>query len=135
MPRASAERRRGARGHDDALAVDGRRASRDRNLNAVVDALLDLFQEGNLRPGADEIAARSGLSRRSVFRYFDALDDLARVAIARQPARVSHLVEVPHRGRGRSTSASNASCSSGSGSSRRSHRSRACRACARRFIP
>jgi AcrR family transcriptional regulator len=83
-----------------ASAVDGRRAWRDRNLSAVVDALLDLFSEGNLRPGADEIAARSGVSRRSVFRYFDDLDSLDRVAIDRQIARVSHLLEVRDLGEG-----------------------------------
>lgn len=80
--------------------VDGRHASRDRNLNAVVDALLDLFAEGNLRPGAEEIATRSGVSRRSVFRYFDDLDALDRVAIDRQFARVGHLIEVPDLGQG-----------------------------------
>lgn len=80
--------------------IDGRRAWRDRNLSAVVDALLDLFAEGNLRPGADEIAARSGVSRRSVFRYFDDLDNLDRVAIERQLARVGHLVEMADVGEG-----------------------------------
>jgi len=86
---------------DTDAAVDGRRAWRDRNLSAVVDALLDLFAEGNLRPSADEIAARSGVSRRSVFRYFDDLDGLDRVAIERQIARVSHLVELAGVGEGR----------------------------------
>lgn len=83
-----------------AASVDGRRAWRDRNLGAVVDALLDLFAEGNLRPGADEIAARSGVSRRSVFRYFDDLDSLDRVATERQIARVAHLLEVSNLGEG-----------------------------------
>jgi len=83
-----------------APAVDGRRAWRDRNLNAVVDALLDLFSEGNLRPGTDEIAARSGVSRRSVFRYFDDLDTLDRAAMSRQQARVAHLLDVPRIGQG-----------------------------------
>ena len=95
----SSRRARGAQAIADTL-IDGRRASRDRNLNAVVDALLDLFHEGNMRPGADEIAARSGVSRRSVFRYFDALDELDRVAIARQQARVAHLIEIAHAGEG-----------------------------------
>ncbi len=80
--------------------VDGRRAWRDRNLSTVVDALLDLFAEGNLRPGADEIAARSGISRRSVFRYFDDLDSLDRVAIERQIARVNHLLDISDLGEG-----------------------------------
>jgi AcrR family transcriptional regulator len=74
--------------------TDGRRAWRDRNLSAVVDALLDLFAEGNLRPGADEIASRSGVSRRSVFRYFQDLDALDRVAIERHTGRVGHLFEL-----------------------------------------
>ena len=85
---------------DADAAIDGRRAWRDRNLSAVVDALLDLFAEGNLRPSAEEIAARSGVSRRSVFRYFDDLDGLDRVAIDRQIARVSHLVELAGLGEG-----------------------------------
>jgi AcrR family transcriptional regulator len=83
------------------VAVDGRRAWRDRNRVAVVDALLDLYAEGNLKPGAHEVAARSGLSRRSVFRYFDDLDDLDRTAIERQQARVRHLAEIPGIGEGR----------------------------------
>jgi AcrR family transcriptional regulator len=85
---------------DADAAVDGRRAWRDRNLGAVVDALLDLFSEGNLRPGADEIAARSGVSRRSVFRYFDDLDSLDRVALERQAERVSHLLDLEGLGEG-----------------------------------
>jgi AcrR family transcriptional regulator len=85
---------------DGDAAVDGRRAWRDRNLAAVVDALLDLFAEGNLRPGADEIAARSGVSRRSVFRYFDDLDTLDRAAIERQTERVRHLLDVADVGKG-----------------------------------
>lgn len=80
--------------------VDGRRAGRDRNRLAVVDALLDLYAEGNMRPGADEVAKRAGLSRRSVFRYFDDLDDLDRTAIARQQERVRHLWDIKGLGEG-----------------------------------
>jgi len=75
--------------------VDGRRAGRERNRLAVVDALLDLYAEGYLRPDANEVAARSGVSRRSVFRYFDDRDDLDRAAIERQQQRVRHLLEIP----------------------------------------
>lgn len=71
--------------------VDGRHLRRDRNRAAVVDALLELYDEGSLTPGADEIAARAGISARSLFRYFDDLDDLARASIARQQERISHL--------------------------------------------
>ena len=79
---------------------DGRHASRERNRDAVVDALLDLYEDGVLNPGAQEVAARSGVSRRSVFRYFDDMDELCRTAIDRHTARVSHLFEVEGLGEG-----------------------------------
>lgn len=83
-----------------AQQADGRRAARERNRLAVVDALLDLYAEGNLRPDAQEVAERSGVSRRSVFRYFDDRDDLDRTAIERQQERVWHLVEIANVGEG-----------------------------------
>jgi len=60
----------------------------------VVDALLDLYTEGNLRPSTEEIAARSGLSPRSLFRYFDDVDDLTRTAISRIEARAVPLAAI-----------------------------------------
>jgi len=80
--------------------VDGRRAGRERNRNAVADALLDLYQEGIISPGAQDVADRSGVSRRSLFRYFDDMDELCRVAIERHSARVSHLFEIEDLGDG-----------------------------------
>jgi AcrR family transcriptional regulator len=70
---------------------DGRRARRQGNRDAVVDALLALYLDGNLHPTTDEIAERAGLSPRSVFRYFDDVDDLHRAAIARQHERVEPM--------------------------------------------
>lgn len=80
--------------------TDGRRAGRERNRNAVADALLDLYQEGVISPGAQDVADRSGVSRRSLFRYFDDMDELCRVAIDRHSARVSHLFEIEDIGDG-----------------------------------
>ncbi len=74
--------------------VDGRRLRRDRNRDAVVDAMLALYAEGQLAPSSEEIAARAGLSPRSLFRYFDDIDDLCRAAIARQHERVGPFVEL-----------------------------------------
>jgi AcrR family transcriptional regulator len=74
--------------------MDGRQRRRARNREAVVDALLDLYRDGNLRPSSEEIAARSGLSPRSLFRYFDDVDDLIRAAIRSQEARALPLVPV-----------------------------------------
>ncbi len=75
----------------EAVPVDGRHRRRDRNRATVVDALLELYAEGELAPGAGKIAARSGISARSLFRYFEDLDDLARASIARQQERIGHL--------------------------------------------
>lgn len=74
--------------------ADGRHARRDRNRVAVVDAMLALYNDGNFEPSSDEIAARAGLSARSLFRYFDDLDDLVRVVISRQFERVRVLAEI-----------------------------------------
>jgi AcrR family transcriptional regulator len=78
----------------DAPAPDGRQLRRARNRDAVVEALLDIYQDGRLRPNAEEIAARSGLSPRSVFRYFEDVDDLIRAAITRQQARIIPLLPI-----------------------------------------
>ena len=80
--------------------VDGRRARRDRNRESVVDALLELYDEGHMRPSLDMVAERSGVSHRSVFRYFEDLDELDRVAIERFLERCSHLLEIPALGEG-----------------------------------
>ena len=84
-----------APGADEGPAeTDGRRLRRAINREAVVDALLDLYQEGNLRPGTDEIAERAGISPRSLFRYFEDTDDLAGEAVTRQLARALPLVQL-----------------------------------------
>ncbi|HEY5110349.1 MAG TPA: TetR/AcrR family transcriptional regulator [Acidimicrobiales bacterium] len=81
-------------------SVDGRSAIRDRNRNAVLDAVLDLFSEDNLSPGPDEVALRAGLSVRSVYRYFDDHDSLSRAAIDRQLERLDPLALIPSIGEG-----------------------------------
>jgi AcrR family transcriptional regulator len=64
--------------------TDGRRLRREQNREAVVQALLELYREGNHDPSSDEIASRAGISARSLFRYFDDIDALVRTAISRQ---------------------------------------------------
>ncbi len=80
-----------------AAREDGRHARRDRNRYAVVDAYLELVREGNPRPSVAEVAARSGVSHRSVFRYFADKDELARTAIERQVAFATPLVSLTVR--------------------------------------
>jgi AcrR family transcriptional regulator len=76
----------------EATIEDGRRARRDRNKYAVVDAFLELVRAGNPRPSVAEVADRSGVSHRSVFRYFEDKDELARTAIERQQAFAAPLL-------------------------------------------
>ena len=56
--------------------VDGRRARRHRSRDLAVDALLDLLDEGVVRPTAQQVAERSGVSLRSIFRIFDDVESL-----------------------------------------------------------
>jgi TetR/AcrR family transcriptional regulator, regulator of autoinduction and epiphytic fitness len=74
-------------------APDGRTARRERNREAVVSALLGLYRDGVMSPSADEIAARAGVSARSLFRYFADVGDLASEAVARQQEHLAPLLE------------------------------------------
>jgi TetR/AcrR family transcriptional regulator of autoinduction and epiphytic fitness len=81
------------------VVEDGRRLRRAQNREAVLDAMVELFAEGVLQPSTDEIAERAGVSSRSLFRYFDDVDDLDRAAIERELAVARPLLEVgaaPH---------------------------------------
>jgi AcrR family transcriptional regulator len=80
--------------------VDGRTMRRTRNRTAVISALLAMIREGDLHPGAAEIAERAGVSHRSIFRYFDDLDDLVRTAIDQAFQDAAPLSAVPDVGHG-----------------------------------
>ena len=73
-------------------AVDGRTARAKRTREAVVDALLALINEGDLRPTAPRIAERAGVSLRSVFQHFSDLEGLYAVAGERQLVTIAGLV-------------------------------------------
>lgn len=80
--------------------VDGRTARRDRNKNAVLDAVVALFAEGDLQPGVHEVAERSGVSLRSVYRYFEDTDDLIESAILRFASKAREQYAAPDPGHG-----------------------------------
>jgi len=80
--------------------IDGRTARRDRNRLAVLDAVLELFAEGELNPPPEAVARRSGVSLRSVYRYVSDRDDLVRGAIDRHLERVGHLFALEAIGEG-----------------------------------
>ena len=71
--------------------LDGRLARSARTRHAVVDALLDLLNEGDLRPTAARIAERAGVSLRIVFHHFDDLEAIYSELADRQTERVKPL--------------------------------------------
>ncbi len=80
--------------------IDGRTARRDRNREAVLDAVLELFREDDVTPSPADVAARSGVSTRSVQRYFEDMDALVRAALARHLEKVAHLYVIADLGVG-----------------------------------
>ena len=90
---------------DEAETVDGRHLRRERNIAAVLDAVLEMFEEESLTPTIERAAERSGLSLRSVYRYFPDPESLTQAAIdelwrrARPAAHLSRIGEGPFEGR------------------------------------
>jgi AcrR family transcriptional regulator len=81
------------------VSVDGRLARGERARGAIVDALLDLIDGGDLRPSAARVAARAGVSLRSVFQHFSDVESLFAAAASRQAERLATLVgTVPDEG-------------------------------------
>lgn len=68
--------------------TDGRLARSAGTRTAVVDALLALLHEGDLRPTAPRIAARAGISLRSVFQHFPDMEAIFAAVADRQTARI-----------------------------------------------
>lgn len=88
----------GASEHDLAGgALDGRRLRRERNVAAVIDAVLEMFRDEALTPSIERAAERSGLSLRSVYRYFPDPEALTQAAIDelwRRAESVAHLSRI-----------------------------------------
>jgi len=62
--------------------------------------VLELFAEDVLAPRPEQVAERSGVSLRSVYRYFSDPDELLRAAMARHLERVMPLLRVHEIGAG-----------------------------------
>ncbi len=78
-------------------SVDGRSLRRERNRQAVVDAVLDMFADEMLVPTIELASERSGLSLRSVYRYFPDPEALLQAAIEetwRRGVAVGHLSRI-----------------------------------------
>jgi TetR/AcrR family transcriptional regulator, regulator of autoinduction and epiphytic fitness len=72
----------------EAKQRDGRTVRAERTREALAEALLGLLDEGNPRPTAAEIAARAGVSERSVFQHFPDREGLLEAVARRQYERV-----------------------------------------------
>ena len=81
-------------------AVDGRTARRSRGMDQVLDAIIELFTEGNLDPSPEQVAALAGVSGRTVYRYFEDRNALVRAAIDRHFEGIAPLAQVPQLGEG-----------------------------------
>ena len=73
--------------------VDGRTRRAQRTRDGVVDAVLALIADGDLRPTAPRIAERAGVSLRSVFQHFNDLDALFAAAADRELSNVAADME------------------------------------------
>jgi len=67
---------------------DGRTVRAERTRQALVEALIGLLDEGRPRPTAAEIAARAGVSERSVFQHFPDREALLEAVAREQYTRV-----------------------------------------------
>ncbi len=69
------------------VSSDGRRARGERTRLRVLDALLALVEEGELRPTAQEVAERAGVALRTVYHHFEDVEALRRTALDLQLSR------------------------------------------------
>ena len=78
---------------------DGRRRKRERNVEMVLEAVLELLAEG-VEPRVTDIARRSGMTSRSVYRYFgDADGAIASAVEARRQRAIAVFRSEPKIGR------------------------------------
>ena len=68
---------------------DGRTVRAERTRQALVDALLALLEEGQLQPTAERIAARAGVSERSLFQHFADREALYQAVALHQYERIA----------------------------------------------
>lgn len=72
--------------------VDGRTQRGERNREAIIDALLACYDDGILRPSVHEVAARAGVSARSVHNHFTEIEALRAEVAQRQWDRFARFV-------------------------------------------
>ncbi|SDL55104.1 TetR/AcrR family transcriptional regulator [Halarsenatibacter silvermanii] len=69
---------------DELQGEDGRKSRKSRNRRKVLDAFLQLIEKNSTLPSPEKIAEEAEVSRRSIFRYFENLDQLVAEAYHHQ---------------------------------------------------
>ena len=84
------------------LVIDGRTARRNRNKDAVLDALISLAREGDglAEPSVEAIAERASVSYRSVYRYFEDRTELMLSALGRVMGEDFSILDIANLGEG-----------------------------------
>lgn len=73
----------------DEMPTDGRAARSARTMERIVHSLVDLIEnDGYLRPTAEHVAARAGVSRRAVYLHFKTLDALLATTVERRASEL-----------------------------------------------
>ena len=76
----------------DVTPLDGRVARSRRTRAAIVEALVDLLEEGNPQPTIEEIAARAGVAPRTVFQHYADREALFAAVSAHREAHLQELM-------------------------------------------
>lgn len=73
-------------------STDGRLLRGERTHVRLVETLLEIVAEGELRPTAQQVADRAGVSLRTIYHHFDDADHLRRSALDLQMQRRAELL-------------------------------------------
>jgi len=73
--------------------IDGRHQRSQQSRQRIIDAIIELVNEGVLEPTAEQVSARAGLAMRTVFRHFSDMDSLYREIHRRMYARVQAIAD------------------------------------------
>jgi AcrR family transcriptional regulator len=74
---------------------DGRRERSAASRRRILAAMVDLIESGQPSPTAEAVAARAGVSLRTVFRHFEEMENLHLEIAALVFERVRHILERP----------------------------------------
>ena len=77
-------------------SADGRVRRSERSRKKIIDAMIDLVNDGNFDPRAQQVAEKAGVGLRSVFRHFDDMDSLFSDGIAQMESDILPIVYAPY---------------------------------------